>query len=412
MGRPSKGARLYLRHNRVDPRSGSRLAAIYFIRDGSTNRSTGFGPDRLEEAEEALAAYLDARRRQTLKARATADDPADVLIADVVALYAREKAPLTADPKSVAGRLSIILEWWGAMTLADIRRSTCLGYVAHREGQPIRAYKNASSAPRVSAASARRELEDLSSAVTWWAAEHPLTRRPIFTYPATTAGSPRDALSRADAAALLWASMGWRKGQDGRWRRLSKSAIANRRHLRRFILLGLYSGSRPGVLPKLRWRQADDAAWVDLSKGWIYRRGRREADHPTKKRPAFRIPKRLYAHLRRWERLDALRSAALQAQGEPALDTVLHHGGAPISGKLRTGYRNIVKDAGLAPGITPHYHRHTAATWLMEQDVSVRRAAQYLGMTPRTLEKHYAHHRPGFQTDISDAMARGGRRDS
>lgn len=52
----------------------------------------------------------------------------------------------------------------------------------------------------------------------------------------------------------------------------------------------------------------------------------------------------------------------------------------------RKGYANAIADAGLDPDITPHWHRHTCATWLMEQDVKPRLAAQYLGMTVRMLE--------------------------
>ncbi len=55
------------------------------------------------------------------------------------------------------------------------------------------------------------------------------------------------------------------------------STKSNRAHLIRFVLLGIYSGTRPGVLPKLRWTPSDDCAWVDLERGWIYRRGRKEA---------------------------------------------------------------------------------------------------------------------------------------
>lgn len=409
MARPRKGARLYLRAGVIDARTGRQLTATYYIRDGQKSISTGCGPDRLADAEAQLAAYLERKARPAERSRGRADDPEDILIADVVALYAREKAPWAADPKAVAARLAAILAWWGEMTLADIRRSSCLAYVAHRETQPIRSYKNPRTAPRVSAAGARRELEDLSAAVSWWAAEHPLTRRPEFTYPPAATESSRDALSRTEAAALLLAAMGWRKGSDGRWRRLSKSAIANRRHLRRFIVLGLYSGSRPGVLPRLRWGMADDCAWVDLEKGWIFRRGARERDHPNKRRPAFRIPKRLLAHLARWKTMDDRRSAELQAKGADPITTVLHHGGEPIRGKIRKGYANAVADAGVNPDITPHWHRHTCATWLMEADVKPRLAAQYLGMTVRTLEKHYAHLRPSHQSDVSQALSRGGR---
>jgi integrase len=406
MARPKKGARLYLRAGLVDARTGTRLAPTYYIRDGQKSISTGCGPDRLGEAEAQLAAYVARKQEPIVLSQTGATDPAHVTIAEVIGLYAREKAPHAADPKSVAARLAVLLEFWGDKAVADIRRSTCLAYVAHRQNQPVRAYKDAARAPRVTAAGARRELEDLSSAVSWWHAEHPLSRVPVFTFPAKPSGSPREALSRSQAAALLWAAMGWRKDEQGRWKRLSKSAVANRRHLRRFIILGLYSGSRPGVLPKLRWEMADHSAWVDLERGWIFRRGSGEVDHPNKSRPAFRVPKRLLAHLRRWRAMDEHLSLELKAQGRAPITTVLHHGGEPLQGRIRKGYASVVADAGLDPRISPHWHRHTCATWLMEKNVEPTRAGQYLGMSQRTLERYYAHHRPDHQSDIDRALSR------
>ncbi|MCV0416511.1 MAG: tyrosine-type recombinase/integrase [Brevundimonas sp.] len=406
MGRPAKGARLYLRQGRIDGRTGRTLAAVYFIRDGAKNISTGCGPERLTEAEVALAEYLTAKAA-SVRPKDRALEPEEVLIDEVVALYAREKAPGLADPSAVSARLGAILDWWSGMTLGDVRRSTCMAYVAHRTAQPIKAFKNAAQARRVSPAGARRELEDLSAATSYWDAEHRLTRKPVFTYPKTAAG-PRDALSREQVAAILRAARGWRLTPEG-WRATPVSTRSNRAHLVRFVLLGIYTGTRPGVLPKLRWTPSDDSAWVDLEKGWIFRRGRKEADKPTKRRPMCRIPKRLLRHLRRWRRQDDILNAERLKAGQAPVETVLHHGGRAIRGRIRKGYKGIVADAGLDAAITPHWHRHTAATWLMEADVPIRRAAQYLGMTPRTLEKVYGHHRPDYQSDVSDAFDRGRR---
>ena len=407
MGRPRKGARLYLRAGRIDKRTGRALAAVYFIRDGDRNISTGCGPERLEEAEIALAEYVTAKQTAT-RPKGRAQDPEDVLIDEVVALYALDKAPNAADPKAVAARLGAILDWWSGKTLGDIRRSSCQAYVAWRMAQPIKSFKDPAKARKVTAAGARRELEDLSAATTWWAAEYPLTREVVFTYPEKSGESPREALTRDQVAALLRAARGHRL-ENGRWSAPVASTRSNRAHLTRFVLLGVYTGSRPGVLPKLRWTPSDDSAWVDLDRGWIFRRGRQEPDKPTKRRPMHRIPKRLLSHLRRWRRQDEALSLEREMRGLEPIDTVLHHGGRALRGRIRTGYEGIVADAGLPDGVTPHWQRHTCATWLMEDDVPIRRAAQYLGMTPRTLEKVYGHLRPDHQSDISNALSRAGR---
>lgn len=408
MPRKAKGPRLYLRQGRVDRRSGNRLPDLWVIRDGADERSTGCGEDRRGDAEIALARYIAEKWTPQAKSAESRSDPAQVTVDDVVALYAVEKGPKAADPVATGVRLDMILGWWSGKTLSEVNRSNCNAYVEHRCTQPIRGFKDAEKARKVTPQGARRELEDLSSAIGWWDAEHHLSRRPKVILPEKPE-SPRDALSRSQAAALLWASMGWRRDEKGRWSRLGKSARANRAHLRRFVLLGLYSGSRPGVAPKLLWAESPKQAWVDLTKGWIYRRGKEERDHKTKRRPVARIPRRLLAHMERWSRLDgALNIERKKHELDPVV-TVIHHGGAPIGGKIRRGFAGIVADAGLPPEITPHWFRHTAATWLMEADVPSHRAAQYLGMTVATLEKHYGHHRPDHQSDVLDAIGRGGR---
>ena len=96
--------------------------------------------------------------------------------------------------------------------------------------------------------------------------------------------------------------------------------------------------------------------------------------------------------MRRWKAQDETAGAAL----------VIHHGGVEVK-SVRTGFAACVRDAGLS-GPTPHWLRHTAATWLMERNVDSWEAAGYLGMTVQTLEKHYAHARPDHQSAARKAM--------
>lgn len=317
-----------------------------------------------------------------------------MLIADVIALYAREKAPKVADPVSCRGRLETLLEFWGGSKVGDIKRSSCNAYVAWRVQQPVASYKDPKSAPRVSDQAARRELEDLSAAISYWHMEYPLSRLPKFTLPTKAEGN-RDALTRHQAARLLKAARGYRLNVEaGKWQKLRPSSRKNRNHLRRFILIGLYTGTRPGVVPKVGWTASDTSAWVDLDAGIIYRRGRREADHRNKKRPLVKIPGRLLAHLRRWDRIDAKKFSETT---DPRPATVIHHGGRSLAGRIRTGFEGVVSDAGLDTEITPHWMRHTCATWLMENDVPVWEAAGYVGMTADMLERNYGHHRPSHQ---------------
>jgi len=408
MPRPSKGPRLFLRK----ARPAKRQAAAWVIRDGAAEVGTGCGPDDAGGAEQALAAYIQAKwSPKPGDARADgASDPSDILVADVLNLYAAGKGPTAPDPSAVKARLDALLSFFGEDTLGDIRRSRCTAYVEHRTAQPVKTFKDPSKARRVTVAGARRELEDLSAAIGYWHDEHPLTRRPKVVLPPKPE-SPRDALTRPQAARLLLAALGWRLDRaTGRWKRLGRSTRANRAHLRRFVLIGLYTGTRPGVIPRLLWEESPTQAWVDLDAGIIYRRGKAERDHRTKRRPLVKIPPRLLSHLRRWRDQDLATSAALRAahvaaggdpKTAPQITSVIHHGAQPLAGRIRTAFEGAVRDAGLPDDITPHWMRHTCATWLMEADAKPWEAAGYTGMTTKTLEDHYGHHRPDHQGRVS-----------
>lgn len=385
MSRSAKGPRLYLRKARIDPRTKKRIPDRYFIRDGSLERRTGCGLGQLDEAQQLLAEYIQSKWTPPV----AESDPQKVLIADALALYARERGPkLKSDAATMKGFTKALLDWWADRVLADIRRSSCEAYAEHRSQQPIR---HGNTGRLVSAQTARRELELLSAAVGYWDKEHHLLRRPVVVLP-EKAESNREALTRHQAARLLKAARGYRY-EAGRWKQLPEASKANRAHLVRFILLGLYTGSRSDVNKRLRWTTSLSDPWADVDAKIIYRSGRSERVAANKLRPLVKLPRRLAAHMARWERLDR----------ERGLATVLHHGGRQI-GSVRTGFAGCVADAGLPAEVTPHWLRHTAATWLMEEGVDVWAAAGYLGMSAQTLEKHYGHHREDHQAAAREAM--------
>ncbi len=68
--------------------------------------------------------------------------------------------------------------------------------------------------------------------------------------------------------------------------------------------------------------------------------------------------------------------------------------------------KKVAKDIGLPGTVTPHTLRHTAATWQMQAGTDLFEASKFLGMTVRTLEKVYGHHRPDQLTMARDAYAR------
>lgn len=409
MPRPSKGPRLYLRKGRRRP-DGVTIPDVYCIRDGTVEIGTGCGPDRREGpggADEQLALYILQKNASAVEQptdreveRRRKSDPDQVYVAEVLAEYAAGPATRLSNPAKEASFIATLLPRWEGKVLSDVRRSSTEAYVETRILDPIKSYtKDPAKAPRVSDQTARRELECLSTAIGKWHEEHHLRVVPKVVLPAKSE-SPRDALSRREAARLLWASMGWRwdeqatnprTGVPGRWVRPSTNARTNRMHLRRFILISLYTGSRSGVTAAALWEESPAHPWANVDAGVMYRRARGQRDKRTKRRPVVKFPKRLQAHMERWRRLDE----------KAGVSAVIHFGGEPVL-RVKKSFASCVSDAGLDKGVSPHYLRHTCATWLMERNVDTWDAAGFLGMSPTTLLKHYGHHRPDYQNDVAD----------
>src|SRR5215207_9823107 len=96
MPQRSKGARLWL-----EPANGRRLAT-WVIRDGKLKQRTGFRADQAQEAERALAGYIEAKYEAP---RRRERDSAQVKVADVISIYAVDVAGRHARPAETAARL-------------------------------------------------------------------------------------------------------------------------------------------------------------------------------------------------------------------------------------------------------------------------------------------------------------------
>lgn len=368
MPRPAKGARIWF----------DRAAGYWFIRDGSLKRSTGHGLEDRAGAEAELRDYIQGKYEPPIDSR-----PSRLLVADVLTFYGREIAP---GQKSSTTSYSIerLLDWWSAKALSDVKRSTCQDYVAYRITQPIRQAKKAKEPKLVSAETARRELTVLRAAINAYHAETPLDALPVVTLPKSSEARPHW-LRRAEVARLLRAA---RKLED------KDSARA----LIRFILLGVYTGTRSGALRRLGWMPNTLGGHIDVDAGVIHRRGDEE-DETKKRRPTIRIPGRLVGFLRRWREQDS------KAKKPSAF--VIHYRGHPVD-KQRKSWAAAREAAGLGAEITPHILRHTAATWLMLTGPEIWDAAHYLGMSPKMLEDVYGHHSPDFQKDVASRVGRKG----
>jgi integrase len=367
MPRRSKGARLWLQPTRRDRQGRIIEQAVWVIRDGAIKRSTGCGQNQVAEAETALAKYIAAKYRAP---RIGQRDPGTVEVADVISIYAEDVAHKHSRPKETAARLDRVLDFFGGCTLADINRKSCEAYVAQRGAR----------------ASARRELEDLRAAIRHhWEAGLCAALTPVVL---PERGAARERwLTRTEAARLLWAA--WRLRQ--RWRgRPSDRTTAQ--HVARFILVGLYTGTRAGAICGAALMPTIGHGYVDLDAGVFYRRAI-DAKKTNKRQPTIRIPPRLLSHIRRWRRQKL------------SIRSVVEWNGGPVK-RINKAFRSVRKAAGLGPDVTPHTLRHTAITWQAQLGVPVHEICGFFGVTVEVFERVYGHHHPDYQTSAVNAFNR------
>jgi len=352
-GRVTKGPRLWLQPERQH-KNGSVERAVYLILDdGGVKRSTGCGKDGRREAEDKLAEYLAEKR---LKHRPRDRSASEVAMADVLAIYATDVAKSHARPHETGARIERLLGWWGDKMLSAVTRSTCQQYAEFR-----------------GTSSARRELEDMRAAITYHRKEG-LCREVVEVTLPKKANARTNWHTRSEIAALLWAAWRYKEVQQG-----AATKRYRRQHLARFMLIALYTGTRPGAVCRSSFDQNQtDFGWLDVERGIFYRRPVGATDS-NKRRPPVPLPSRLLAHLRRWKRMGM--TYPVTFNGEPVADVGI-------------AYRRNAVDARIKS--TPHTLRHTAATWLMQAGTDVWEASGFLGMTVEVLQETYGHHHPDY----------------
>ncbi len=317
MPQRAKGPRLYL-----DPRRKQ-----WVIRDGARFVRTKCGEGDSAKAEKFLAQYIGHKHKPEASSAP--------MIADVLNVYGQEVAPNRATAKDLSYVIEDLLRWWGDKNVAEISAKVCRAYAQGR-----------------SPSSAARCIKILRAAVGYWHKEYgPLGFMPSFWRPQES--GPRDRwLTRSEVARLLKATRPYR-------------------YLRRLVLLQLYTGSRPGVILALQWKQ------VDLAAGVLVRK--LEPQPRNKKSPNVRLGRRIIGHLRRWKRIDGSAQFVCGGYKDP-----------------HTSWDKVIEAAGLE-GVTRHTLRHTRATWMAQKGVPLFEAAGFLGMSVKTLERVYAHHDPKHQ---------------
>lgn len=340
MPRRAKGPRLWLLK-----RAGRE--PTWLILDGGNQVSTGCSESDRGGAERALGRYI--ADKYTPPTRESALER--IIIADVMTVYLREHAPHVRNPEFLLHTANPVIDWWGTKTLADIRGQTCRDYVEWRCKRGV------------SDQTARHDLKTLRAAINYYHREYgPLAAVPSLTMPAK--GQPKERwLTRSEAARLLWAA---------------------RRHHRlvRFILIGLYTGTRKDAILRLKWTPSLTTGYIDLASGIMHRMGRAEMA-TAKRRTPCRIPDGLMPHLRRWAASDLANGWA---------DVCHLHGASSRS--IKTSWASARARAGLGRDVTPHTLRHTAVTWLMQRGVPAAEVAGFVGLSIEMVDRVYGHHSP------------------
>lgn len=360
MPRPRKPARLWQR-----PDDGA-----WVILDGGKQHRTGHcGEGGRGAAEDALRDFLVGRQAQS---RVGPAQPSEVVVGEVLALYAREVGPTLASTATLAASIKALAPFWGGKTCDAVKGSTCRAYGRLR-AEPVTVEYQGKKGGRwsrtlsASNGTIRRELGVLQAALNHAHGEGVLIYAPTVTLP--EGGAARDRwLTRGEAAKLLRAAAP---------------------HVRRFIVIALSSGRRASAILGLRLGMSLDSGWIDAERGIIHFEGARERK-TKKRRGSIQAPAKLAGHMRRWAAAGGSHAVMWRKARVEEIDT---------------GLAAAARRAGLA-GVTPHALKHSAVTWAFQQGMSLEDAADWFATSPATLMKHYRAHSPHYQARAKAVMER------
>lgn len=379
MPRERKPARLWKK-----PASNGR-SALWIIKDGNRSISTGviaksYEVNPPEEAERSLNDYLTSKYSPPERIRRDIDS---IAIATVLAIYhedRRDDLETETYKQRFDASIRRLNEFFGDTVLGSLSDKLCKDYVKHRGNL----------------GGSRRDLENLRAAIGHHAKQN--LHHAVIHVTLPEKGKARERwLTRDEAAKLLWAAWSHREVQTihiGK-NKGQKVVTVKRplRHIARFILIGLYTGSRASAIAAASPYRKEGHSYVDFDTGVFHRlpKGKRATN---KRQPPVALPDRLIAHMRRWHDKKLIHAHFVEWHGKKVAS-------------VKTGFGTTVglSELDLSEGnVTPHTLRHTAATWLMQRGVDLWEASGFLGMSPETLKNVYGHHHPNFMRNAAKAI--------
>jgi integrase len=385
MPRPSQGPRL-----RPHKRNGKTM---WIIRDGQRNVGTGCvvgkgeeGNASFAEAQKKLAEYIGEKHDPEAN---RGGDLLKAAVADALSVYMSEKIDIPPPPSAVTEQARKKHEHRRRAGIKIIDRlNTFFGRysIPDLKGRLSREY----AAQRGSQSSARRELEVLQAAVNYYVEDEVGGVQTKFrTWLPDPSPARERWLTRSEAARLIWSA--WRLRED----RGTARGRYTSRHIARFILVGLYTGTRASAICGAALTQAIGRGYVDLDHGIFVRRAM-GAKETNKRQPTIPLPPRLLAHMRRWQRLGISNGSVIEWQGEPVE-------------RVSKGWLRVRDGSGLDDQVIPHTLRHTAITWYLRSGKNPHQVSDYCGVSMQIINKHYKHHMPGGFDDVMASSARLGR---
>ena len=260
-------------------------------------------------------------------------DPASIFVADVINIYCTDVATKINRPSELGQRAAALLSFFASKTLAEINGSLCRAYVARRQ-DPF--------------SMARHELEDLRAAINHHRKEG-LCNAIVEVLLPPRARRVNDS-TRSEAAKMIWAAWRYREAQKGHL-----TGRRSRKHIARFMLVALYTGTRSARYAEPR--SGPQRAAVTSTSTRACSIGERQADRNEKATADDPLTRQ------------APRPSSPMEQARPCAevrDRVRGKAGRPVRGRSQESRPTPkVKD------VTPHVLRHTAVTWAMQNWATV-----------------------------------------
>ena len=349
-------------------------SVVWNIRDGQRTIGTGCLESDRATAEKKLADYILTKHDPRASKRC--GDPNAIKIADALMVYMQDKIAHGARPKENIARVENLGDFFGERRIGELNGALQRDFVKQRGSQ----------------SAARRELQTLAAAINYHIKDAIGGAQMLFRPTLPDALPSRERwLTRSEAARLILAA--WRK-------RSSQNGRLTSQHIARFILVGLYTGTRAGAICDASLIPTIGRGHVNLETGQFRRLayGKRETN---KRQPTIDLPPRLLAHLRRWHRLGISVKAVIEYQGEPVK-------------RVSKGWDAVVESAGLATDIPqnkviPHTLRHTAISWYLRSGVPIDKVSDYCGVSIDIIRSVYGHHIPGGFDGVLASSNRLGR---